>query len=181
MKYQLLLDKPIKAGRLAFCRLGLKDDWYVLAFLGLLWLGGSLLNDREKGVKNTVHSWWAACVCCKERSWLVDPDGSGIDWQSRKLDIMKRTLFFSLFFVCHKGMMSLLHKAEVFSTFGRLTGCKLNVQSPHSKCRLLKYHLEIRIQPEAVRIRKRSHRNSRAVSVPFSYVLVLTKTLFVVE
>ena len=41
MKYQLLLDKAIKAIRLALCRQGLPNDWYVLALLGLLWLRGN--------------------------------------------------------------------------------------------------------------------------------------------
>ena len=65
MKYQLLLDKAIKASRLALCRQGLPNDWYVLALWGLLWLRGTILNEREKGWGHTAYSWWTACVCCQ--------------------------------------------------------------------------------------------------------------------
>lgn len=77
MKYQLLLDKAIKASRLALCRQGLPNDWYVLALLGLLWLRGNHSEWEGKGGEDTQptageqHVFAAEEVTIMAFSWFL--------------------------------------------------------------------------------------------------------------
>lgn len=93
MKYQLLLDKAIKASRLALCGQGLPNDWYVLALLGLLWLRGNRSEWEKKGGKDTTHSWWEHVFAPRKSPLWLSP-GSCPDWRVWNLYGRKQCPYF---------------------------------------------------------------------------------------